>query len=538
MDKLLILHSKYISEKRTHMYKIMIVDDEPMVIHGLCRQINWESYGLELAGTAVTGESALSILKQKTIDILFTDICMPKMDGLNLISAAKQQNPFLRSVVISSHSEFDYVKKALLLGVENYLLKPIDQRELDKTLEKTIDNLNRDRISVQKDATGSSAFRNNILDRWVNAAIQDYEFYERAELLNINLSARQYQVCVIDIFGSDTESQKLLYVQLLLDKCRNSFSPVFRGEYFIDRFSRIVTVFHGDELEKRHDELELLLNNIITDVLTRGIRTFACIGPASDGIDHVAHDYSDAVEYLNYRFIDPGAGCISYGDILQKFNMFGCELVLIQFAKMLAEEDTAMTSAIVKNLLDICSGAPMKTIKNCMIPFLIMLVRRMNESGHTSEMLPSTATTGFAALNSIDSIKNLDKWFSDIICQSLEVMGKRKMSLHLLVQRTLDIVSKDYSHSDLSLNTIAADFKVSTAYLGQLFRKETGKYYNDYLTEVRLQASKILLLETELKIRDILYRIGMPNQSYYNRVFKKAYGMSPLSFRHRERVEI
>jgi two-component system, response regulator YesN len=518
------------------MYKIMIVDDEPMVIHGLCSQINWESYSLELAGTAETGESALSILKQKPIDILFTDICMPKMDGLSLISAAKQQNPFLRSVVISSHSEFDYVKKALLLGVENYLLKPIDQRELDKTLEKTIDNLNR--ISVQQDATGSSAFRNNILDRWVNAAIQDYEFYERAELLHIDLSARQYQVCVIDIFGFDTEHRKLPYVQLLLDKCRNSFFPVFSGECFIDRFNRVVTVFHGDELEKRQDELEHLMKNRITGDLNGGIRTFACIGPASEGIDHVAHDYSDAVEYLNYRFIDPGADCISYGAVLQKFNSFGCELVLIQFAKVLAVEDTAMTSVIVKNLLDICCGAPMKTIKNCLIPFLIMLVKRMNESGHTSEMLPSTATTGFAALNAIDSIENLDKWFSNIICQSLEVMGKRKKSLHLLVQRTLDIVGKEYSHSDLSLNTIAADFKVSPAYLGQLFRKETGKYYNDYLTEVRLQASKILLLETELKIRDILYRIGMPNQSYYNRVFKKAYGMSPLSFRHKEPVKV
>ncbi len=140
------------------MYKVLIVDDEPMVIHGLCRQIDWESYGLELAGTAETGESALSIFKQKTIDILFTDVCMPNMDGLTLISAAKQQNPFVRSVVISAHNEFDYVKKALLLGVENYLLKPIDQIELGKTIEKTIDNLNRDRINIQQDTSELSEF--------------------------------------------------------------------------------------------------------------------------------------------------------------------------------------------------------------------------------------------------------------------------------------------------------------------------------------------------------------------------------------------
>lgn len=516
------------------MYKILIVDDEPMVIHGLCRQIDWESYSLELAGTAETGESALSIMKQKTIDILFTDICMPRMDGLTLISEAKQQNPFLRSVVISSHSEFDYVKKALLLGVENYLLKPIDQSELDKTLEKTIDNLNRDRISIPKDSPCPSAFRGNILDRWVNAAIQDYEFYERAELLQINLSARQYQVCVVDIIDADSERQKLLHVQALLEKCRSSFFPAFGGECFIDRFSRVTTVFYGDELEKRQDELEMLLSRIIVDAAGSGMRIFACIGPASDGAENVAHDYSDAVEYLNYRFINSGASYIFYEEILHEFNSFGCEPLLIQLAKALTEQDPARTGTIAKELLDICSGAPMKTVKKCMIPFLIMLIRQMNESGHTSEMLPGTATTGFAALSSIDSMENLGSWFLDIVGKSLEVMGKRKKSLHLLVQRTLDIVRKDYHNIDLSLNTIATDFKVTPAYLGRLFREETGKYYNDYLTEARLQASKVLLLETDLKIREILYRIGMSNQSYFNRVFKKAYGMSPLDFRFRK----
>ena len=516
------------------MYKILIVDDEPMVIHGLCRQIDWESYGLELAGTAETGEGALSILKQKTIDILFTDICMPKMDGLTLISAAKQQNPFLRSVVISAHTEFDHVKKALLLGVENYLLKPIDQRELDKTIEKTIDNLDRDRISIQKDTPVPSEFKSNILDRWVNAAIQDYEFYERAELLHINLSARQYQVCVIDIIDSDTEIQKLLYAKLLLEKCQNRFFPTFEGECFIDRFKRITVVFYGDELDKKLEELELLLSKIILNDLSKGMKVYACVSPISEGVENISHYYVDAVEYLNYRFIDPDAKYIFYGEFLQKHRLFGCEPVLIQFTTALLEEDTVQISAAVKKILHLCSTAQMTAVKKCMVPFLIMLVKRMNESGHMLEMLPSTATTGFAALKSIDSIEELERWFFDIIGQSIEVIGKRKKSLHMLVQRTLDVVRKDYNNTDLSLKSIASDFKVSSAYLGQLLKETTGKYFNDYLTETRLQASRTLLLDTDLKIREILYRIGMSNQSYYNRVFKKAYGISPIAFKYQK----
>lgn len=517
------------------MYNILIVDDEPMVIHGLCRQIDWQLYTLELAGTAESAEKALSILKQKPIDILFTDICMPKMDGLKLISAAKQQNPYLRSVVISSYSEFDYVKKALLLGVENYLLKPIDQMELDRTLEKTIDNLNRERIDAMQNAPDSSAFKSNILDRWVNAAIQDYEFYERAEALAINLSARQYQVCVVDIIDFYTKGQKLPHLRLLLEKFRSSLGISFSGECFIDRFDRVVAVLCGTGLEKRQDELALLFDAIIAEAKGDNTEIFACFGPISEGMEYVPRDYSSAVEYLNFRFIDPDASYIFCDESLMEFNLLKCGPILAQFAHSLALEEDGKSGAAINNLFDVCTDVPIKTVKKCVIPFLVMIIKHVNVSGHTSEMLPSSATTGFAAFSSITSAQALHLWLLDVIAESFALMGTRKQSLHPLVQRTLDSIKQDY-HTDLSLKTIAVLYKANPAYLGQIFREETGEYFNDYLMEVRLQASRILLLETDLKIREILCRIGMENQSYYNRAFKKAYGISPLEFRYQKDV--
>ncbi len=514
------------------MYKILIVDDEPMVIHGMCSQIDWESYSLELAGTAENGERALAILKEKPVDILFADICMPKMTGLELISFAKKQNPFLRSVVISSHTEFSYVKRALLLGVENYLLKPINQMELDKTLQKTIHNLDRDRISIQKYEPGSSEFRSNILDRWVNAAIQDYEFYERADLLQINLSAQQYEVCIIDIIDSDTASQKLLHAKILLKKCQSIILPAFEGECFIDRCNRVVIIFCSDELSKRQEEIETVLKKMMVDSLRGGSKVFASMSPISDGVEDVAHNYANAVKYLNYRFIDPNAEYVFSANFLQKHSLYGCEPVFLQFKKAFSQEDPVQISESAKKLFNLCSEVSMVTAKQCMVPFLIMLIGRMNKSGHISEVLPGKATIGFAALDTIDTMSKLEIWFLDIINQSLEVVGKRKKSLHLSVQRTQVILKKDYHNIDLSLKTIAASLGVSPAYLGQLFREATGRYFNDYLTELRLQASKDLLLETDLKIKDILYHIGIQNQSYYNRVFKKAYGLSPLAFRY------
>mgnify|MGYP000850260050 CR=1 FL=1 len=516
------------------MHKILIVDDEPMLIHGLCSQIDWESYNIELAGTAENGEIALSILEQKNIDILFTDVRMPKMDGLTLISEAKKHNPFLRSVVISSYSDFDYVKKSLLLEVENYLLKPIDQNELDKTLEKTIANLDRDRISILQDESGLSDFKSNILDRWVHGEIQDYQFYERAELLHINLSAPWYQLCVIDIIDSSTESQKLLHAQLLFKKCRDYFFSDIEGECFIDRSNRVVIVFYGDELNRRQDQLKQIFNKVSADLSTRGVKLFACIGSASDSAESVAHDYAEAVSFLNYRFIVPGVDFVLYGELLREFDRLGCKPALIQFAQSLSSNELLTTLNIANEFLDTASIYPVDTVKKCMIPFLTTLVKQIKESGHTSGSMSSAAIKEFAAMKTINSMGSLEKWFLDIIDQSLELINNRKESFHLLVRRTLDIIRKDYNHTDLSLKRIASNLKVTPAYLGQLFKEETGKYFNDYLTEIRLQESRILLLETDLKIRDILYRIGISNQSYFNRIFKKAYGMSPLDFRYQK----
>jgi two-component system response regulator YesN len=503
-----------------------------MVIHGLCRQIDWEAYSLELAGTAETGENALVLLKQGNVDILFADIRMKKMDGLTLIALAKEHNPLLRSVVISSHNEFEYVKKALQLGVENYLLKPIDQNELQKTLEKTIDNLNRDRISTISDELTQSTFRSNILDRWVNAEIQDYEFYERADLLKINISARQYQVCVIDAINFVSEKQKMLNAQSLLEICRNSFPKEFDVECFIDRFSRVVTVLCGDGLVSIQDKLKLIIGNIIMKAKESGIETFTSAGPVSEGTLHIAHDYSDAIEYMNYQFLDTSVNIIFYEEFIQAYLSAGCEPSLIQLTNAFTEGDAAKAKSIAKKLMEICSQTSMETAKKCMISILIMIVKQMNESGYKSETLSNTATTGFIALNSLNSIEELSTWVLEIIEEFFEFMRKNKNSLHLLVQRTQSVVKKNYN-MDLSLKTIALDFKVSPAYLGQLFKEETGKYFNDYLTDTRLQASRILLLETDLKIREIICRIGISNQSYYNRIFKKAYGISPLDFKYK-----
>ena len=115
------------------MYSVLLVDDEPSVLTGLRYVIDWDEYGVEIAGTASNGTQALELLRELPVDILITDIQMPQMGGLELLQQVRAQNMDLRCIILTGYDDFKYVKKAAQLGIENYLLKPVSPEELSET---------------------------------------------------------------------------------------------------------------------------------------------------------------------------------------------------------------------------------------------------------------------------------------------------------------------------------------------------------------------------------------------------------------------
>lgn len=517
------------------MYKVLVVDDKPIVIHGLCKQIDWDSLNMELAGTATNGQDAISLMSHQPIHLLVTDVCMPQMDGLALITKAKLINPAIRCIIISAHDEFEYVKKALQLGVENYLLKPINHRELNETLTKTLENLERDQIATPLLSSDILAFRTNILDRWVNGTIQDFELYERAELLHINLSAPEYLVCVLGVTHPSDVDLRFKYTSALMDICRTIVWPFCGGEYFLDGSFRVVVILHGESLIRIRKELDILLHKVCEQAANESMKVFSSVGPIVNNSLRVSTSYASAVFYQNYHFVNPSAFSVFCEDFPDPHHGIPREshTMLLQFNKALKEENLRHALLLAQQYMERYTDSTFSGMKTSILPFVLFLIQTVIEAGRTSDALPEillTQLSGFASLESCNSLKN---WLSATIHDALQMIRERRGTLHLLVRLSLEQVNKKYNE-DLSLKTLAAGFNVSPAYLGQLFKAETGVLFNDYLTQVRLQAARTLLLETDLKIGEIIRQIGISNQSYFNRVFKKSYGISPIEFRRRQ----
>ncbi len=125
------------------MYKVLIVDDEPVIAEGLKKIVDWEKYNCVVAGTASSGKEGLAMVEKCQPDILFTDIRMPGMDGLTMVAALRSEYKNLQVIILTGYRDFDYARTALNLGVFRYLVKPSKMKELDEAMGSLSERLSK-----------------------------------------------------------------------------------------------------------------------------------------------------------------------------------------------------------------------------------------------------------------------------------------------------------------------------------------------------------------------------------------------------------
>ncbi len=123
------------------MYKVVIVDDEPIIVEGLQKIINWERLGCEIAGTAENGNEGLDLVMRIRPDIIMTDIAMPGMNGLSMIAALRSEFPNTAVCILTGYRDFDYAQRAISLGVSGFLLKPSNPKQIEETIENIISRM-------------------------------------------------------------------------------------------------------------------------------------------------------------------------------------------------------------------------------------------------------------------------------------------------------------------------------------------------------------------------------------------------------------
>ncbi len=146
------------------MYKVVIIDDEPIIVEGLSKAVHWEKWNCQVAATAENGQSGIEIIKRENPDILFSDIRMPGMDGLSMIAALKSEHPHMQIAILTGFRDFEYAREAIRLGVTRFLLKPSKMEELEEAVQVMVQNLShrKENTEGEKEEAGSFIAQNAV----------------------------------------------------------------------------------------------------------------------------------------------------------------------------------------------------------------------------------------------------------------------------------------------------------------------------------------------------------------------------------------
>ena len=171
------------------MYKVLIVDDEPVIAEGLKKIVDWEKYNCVVAGTASSGKEGLAMVEKCQPDILFTDIRMPGMDGLTMLAALRSEHKNLQVIILTGYRDFDYAREALNLGVFRYLVKPSKMKELDEAMESLSERLASASESEQEPIEDDNTTANNFI---VKQAISYIEQHYKEKLTLTDVAEKVY----------------------------------------------------------------------------------------------------------------------------------------------------------------------------------------------------------------------------------------------------------------------------------------------------------------------------------------------------------
>ncbi|PLR94880.1 response regulator [Bacillus sp. T33-2] len=465
------------------MYKLMIIEDEPWIAKGLEVALPWEEYGIELTGSAANGEEALRIIEKSDSDIILTDIMMPIMNGLDMLeNLSKRTETLPKVIIITGYNDFSYAQQAIRYGVEDYLLKPIDQHELEKTILSIVQKLNKQKQDEQ-------AFLAISVENLI---------YESLSLEQNRKPEIQFPYPVFRVLFS-TEPLPV-----------ETFAPATSvAEYFYLYFQ----------------DSHLYVLGFETDELADSFAQTECSGFQGRFSVGISSKY----EADTFCFFD------AYKEAEQDFHKRPMNTgkhtppVLLatgqekQWVQLLQKGKKDEVYAMMEKLL-LCHFS-FNERWGLMLQFYLFL------SKHCHPPL-LTSPGGLIQLKKARNDKDLKTVLETVIGPLLGSLSSQwQYTISDIARKAVRYIEQQYSNPYLSLQQVADGVGVSAAYLSVIFKNEIGMNYIHFLTITRIEKAKKELADTKKTCRQISICCGFNDVKYFTRVFKKTTGFTPNKFR-------
>ena len=492
------------------MYNILLTDDEQIVIDTLSLILS-KNFNEEVQlYTALSGTHALEIVRQEKIDIIFMDIHMPGINGLETISLIKQINPNIVIVILSAYDQFQYAQEAINLGAYKYLTKPVNRNLIIQTARNCMSLVDSKRGAVsdnielyEKLNFVSSIVESDFIYSCIfSNTTTDFSSY----LEYFDIKDTPFFMCCIELSIMEQNKRYDAYMKLrdiLISKSKciiGSFMTNRVGAFFPLKKNVIEDESENDEENQRE------LMKTIYSLLSTGITSKVRIGVSSieTDIQHSSQVYNDALTALNST--DINGGLTFYSDTLIKNHESAQNKKILDLSMRIINRikvaDAGSVSQLVNEyiglIFDVYSNQK-DLLKNHLIEFIFNVRACVNSV--ISDYKNEAFDMAFSTLASTNDRNVIEQFVTDRCLECVTaIAGVQTDKSNPIIKKALSYIEQNIG-KDMSLEQIASYLNVSSFYLSKLFKEQTGDNFISYVTELRLNKAKQLLGDDSLIIK-------------------------------------
>lgn len=490
---------------------MLIVDDEPAIRKVLKYKVDWKKYNMKLIGEATNGEEAYNFVMKNSVDIVFTDIKMPKMDGNRLIESAHDICNNTVFVVLSAYSDFPLVKEAFKLGIYDYLLKSdINTPVMYELLTKLKDNFTERYDKKTENVMGI----NEGIDHMLTNLTPVSDHFANITLINIEIRNNM---------GHDA-----------VNRIRNKLISVYKeiNHFYVNQNHLYLICEYKLKSKRKLRELIVSLSNGLFKFFEEsfGIISFGVSSTGTYGdIERLMKETDTACEYSFYENIN---NRIIYYE--EKCRRNDEEIDIIKYKKKIKRLiiDFRMAgirgcfNSFFEDIKKLCPSRD-KCYEN-VCDLFIYLVNHL----YDIDLLPGDFAYNSGeiteGIKKIDNFYGLIEWINEHL-KSIEDYFNIIYSSDII--KMIELYINTNIDSRLTLGEIGTRFELSENYISQQFSKKKGITYIKYVNGKKIEKAKHLLLNTGLKVKEISELLGYRNVEHFSRIFKDETGKSPALYR-------
>lgn len=511
------------------MLNIVLIDDEQIVLQGMQYALAKHPEICKVVGTANRGEIGIELINKMKPDVVITDIKMPDMDGIKLIKNSKEYYPDIYFVILSGYADFGFAKDAVRYGAYEYLLKPCKQKDILDLLQRiTVDKQKKRHGDMLKQELVKDLAESKLEIR--RRQIINYMVEKNDE--NINITYKKVRTIVVKYNSKlikDKEFSEIAYTQFsnILEKnnieiiqYKSSCIFILSGEYKIDA------------VKEQCYFLKL-------EVMKRGAPICGGISDQFFAIEGLREAYKQCNKIIKY---------LEFNEIFEVLDSVGVKKYYAKQSKrqecrninedyliknifqghveVLERELNAISTQIISH-----NGYYDPNIFRMQVKqFMILIEKKLKEKQLSMLIIFGREVESIYEIERITNYRQLVYWCKNMLVTICRYIKSNKVKLPVAIQDAINYIDLNF-YKDLSMAQIAEYVHLNQWYFSDLFKEKMEISFSDYITNIRIDHAKELLIKTSLKNYEIAEKVGFRNATYFNSVFKKREGMTPKAYR-------